>query len=746
MRSRRESPHPERLFVDAETLDRLGVTDLVERYDEWVRRGNPRDIDRFLATLKREGVLSLRQLCQVHSSRPIQPGRPKPRLPEREPLERRYEVLAELGQGGMGKVLLARDKLLLRTIALKVLREGAPQIMTSRFVGEACITAQLDHPNIISVHALERTREGQPAFTMKVVNGRTLGEILWDARVKSRRREPLLPEETLEGRLEIFIKICEGIAYAHERGVLHRDLKPENLMVGAFGEVTIMDWGIAEILRRVEGSDEMSTVVRPSEEGRAVGTPQYMSPEQARGLPLTPLSDQYSLGLVLQEILTLEPAISTENPTEALLRAASGERAPVRHAHGRRLPKDMVAIVHKCCAQLPNRRYPDVLALADDVRRFLQQREVRARPDNLPRKMLRWGSRNTGVLASLLVLTVFIALFILALAVVSVSGVLAWAASEHARVAGLTAAVVSHSHRIDVEFLRVEAALEQVAGSAEQLWSFARPQEVPIYYRQDFRGDEAPADYLMAETYGRAMSFSDPLVLIPNTVSPESVQAEVRRISPLRRVFRSAMLASYGADGIGLSLERQDLMLRGRPSSVRWLYVGLESGPLINYPGFPDLSDDYDPRLRPWYRTNRETRGARWGELYPDDSGLSILLPSNRALYAADGTFIGVAGADMSLDTVVGLLDMPLARDAWLVDENGKIIVSTEDRGKRMGAGLHDNQSLGTRPFPVEGVVEGILDRERSGVLSVGGDRFVWSRLTSVPWTYVVALEPWAMP
>ncbi|TVQ87101.1 MAG: hypothetical protein EA397_19310 [Deltaproteobacteria bacterium] len=747
MRARHQGELPERLRIDAATLDRMGVTDLVERYDAWVRKGNPRDIDRFLATLKREGVLSLRQLCEVHSARPVQPGRAKPKLPSREPLERRYELLAELGQGGMGTVLLARDKLLLRTVAVKVLRHGAHEALTARFVGEACITAQLDHPNIISVHALERTRDDQPAFTMKVINGRTLGEIIWDARQKARQRKPMEPAETLEGRLEIFVKVCEGIAYAHERGVLHRDIKPENLMVGAFGEVTIMDWGIAEILRKVEGTSEMTTVVRASEAGRAVGTPQYMAPEQARGLPLTPLSDQYALGLVLQEIVTFERAITTDAPAEALLRAAAAERRPLRNANGRRVPKDLAAIIHKACAQSPARRYPDVLSLADDVRRYLQQREIKARPDNLLRAMRRWGSRHTGLLASLVVGALLAAAFILLMAVASVSGTMAWAASEHARVAGLTASVVSHSHQIDVEFLRVEAALEQLAGSTEQLWSFARPQPVPIYRRSDYRGDEPPVDYLMAETYGRKMSFSDPLVLVPPGVVYEGpIEEEIGRLAPLRRVFRSAMLASYGADGIGLSPERQEALLRGRTTSVRWLYVGLESGPLINYPGFPDLSDDYDPRKRPWYRSTRKTRGARWGELYPDDSGLSILLPSNRALYAADGTFIGVAGADMSLDTVVALLDMPSARDAWLLDERGHIIVSTEDRGKRMDAGLHDNLSLGTRPFEVEGVVQGIVDGEETGLLSVSRELFVWSRLTSVPWTYVVALEPGAQP
>jgi len=742
---------PERLRTDAATLERLGVSDLIARFDAWVAQGHPRDVDRFLGTLRRDGVLSVRHLCEVHNARPVRIALSSI-LREREPLERRYEVLAELGRGGMGVVLLARDRELQRTVALKVLGDDVAPHMRDRFIGEACIAAQLDHPNIISVHALERTGDGQPAFTMEVVNGRTLQDILWDARVKLRKGEPLLPDETLAGRLEIFAKVCEGVAYAHERGVVHRDLKPENLMVGAFGEVTVMDWGIAEILHERDtdapegpSAGARSTIVRRYEEGVAVGTPPYMSPEQARGEPLTPRSDQYSLGLVLQEIVTLEPALPEGTAIETVLRAMEGERLPVRHVHGRRVHPDLIAIIAKATALEPQARYRSVLDLAADVRRAMQGEPTHARPDNLLRGLYRWGSRHTGLLATSLMIALLAAITFFGVGLAATGGIFAWAVAEHARVSALTAEIVGHSHAIDVEFLRVEAALEQVAGTAEQLWSYAGPQPGPIYDRAAFRGEGAPEDYGPAPSYGRPMSFTDPLALIPPGVAFEgAIDEELRRLRPLRRTFRQVMLNGHGLEIVSAPPEVQERTLRETRGVVLWLYLGLESGPLLNYPGFPDLSDDYDPRRRPWYRATRGTRGARWGELYQDDSGLSILLPCNRAMYGPGGAFFGVAGADMALDTVVALLDHRLASEAWLVDEKGRVIVGTADRGRNLGAGLHGDESLGTVPFDVPEVVARVQAGDAAGLLDAGGERYVWSRLTALPWTYVVRVDPYA--
>lgn len=735
---------PERLRSDVPTLERLGVTDLATRYEAWIQAGHPRDVDRFLGSLRRAGVLTVRDLCEVHSARPVRSGHGLPH-PDRAPLEHRYEILTELGRGGMGNVLLARDRELLRTVALKVLVQGAGDHLAQRFVSEACITAQLDHPNIISVHGLERARDGQPAFTMKVVNGRTLHDLLCDARDRVQDRQAFGPGESLGERLEVFVKVCEGVAYAHERGVLHRDLKPDNLMVGAFGEVIIMDWGIAELLHDPHSGaapSERTTRIGPNERGRAVGTPVYMSPEQARGRPLTPRSDQYSLGLILQEIATLERAITGTALPEIVLRAMEGERRPVRLVNGGAVHPDLVAIIRRATSVDPDHRYASVLALAADVRRFLQQEEVLARPDNLTRKVRRWGSRHTGLLATLLVLAVFAAVSFLGLGVAAITGVMAWAVSEQARLAALTADVVSHSHEIDVEFLEVEAALEQLSSTTEQLWTYAAPQPGPVYRRADFRGARAPGDYAAAPSYGRPMSFTDPLVLVPPDVSFKgAVEDEVRRLRPLRRTFRQVMLNAHGLEIVAAAPAIRERTLRQSRGSVLWLYLGLTSGPLINYPGFPDLSEDYDARRRPWFTTTQGTRGARWGELYQDDSGLSILLPCNRALYDPDGMFFGVAGADMALDTVVDLLDMPLASSAWLVDRNGNVVVSTADRGRNLGAGLHGDRSLGTHPFPEPAIAEAIVDGQTTGMRRAGGARFVWSRLTAVPWTYVVQLD-----
>ncbi|MBX9578942.1 MAG: serine/threonine protein kinase, partial [Gemmataceae bacterium] len=251
----------------------------------------------------------------------------------------RFEWGPELGRGGMGEVVRVRDRVLGRSVAVKVLqrRHYSRPGMVARFLDEARIAGGLQHPGVPSVHDVGTTPDGRPFLVMRLVEGQTLAEQL--------RQRPT-PADDLPRFLKVFEQVAQTVAYAHSRGVVHRDLKPHNVMVGAFGEVQVMDWGLAKQLRNAEcgmRNDEpepepdASSSIPQSEfrtpqfddrtvPGTAVGTPQYMPPEQARGEvgALGPRADVFGLGAILCEVLTGRPPFAGPDP---LGQAARGDVA-----------------------------------------------------------------------------------------------------------------------------------------------------------------------------------------------------------------------------------------------------------------------------------------------------------------------------------------------------------------------------------------------------------------------------------
>jgi WD40 repeat protein len=286
---------------------------------------------------------------------------PEPGLPIDDP--ERYEQVAEQGRGGLGRVVRAVDKRLGRTVAVKeLLRQD--DWHEARFVREALITARLEHPGIVPVHEAGRWPNGAPYYVMKLVEGRTLKELMarhggW------RERLSLLPH---------VIAIADAVGYAHSEGVIHRDLKPSNVIVGEFGETIVIDWGLARD-RKTDVPDappEMAIATGSgvsTVSGKIVGTPAYMAPEQARGEPVDERADVYALGAVLYELLAGTAPHFDETPQSALDKVIAGPPTPLSYvAPG--APTELVDIVDKAMARQPSDRYPNATALAEDLRRF----------------------------------------------------------------------------------------------------------------------------------------------------------------------------------------------------------------------------------------------------------------------------------------------------------------------------------------------------------------------------------------
>lgn len=317
----------------------------------------------------------------------------------------RYEPIQELGKGAMGEVWLMRDIYLRRKVASKQLLPelNAPEVQ-AQFLNEVQITARLEHPGVVPVYTLEVDAEGRLSYTMKVVQGKTLKQEI--SALKDSLQTHLdrrYWQQELFRLLEIFLKVCDALSYAHSKGIIHRDLKPANIMIGPFREVYIVDWGLAQVWNQSE------TEVQEPGPRVIAGTPRYLSPEQARCLCLSPASDQFTMGLILQEIITLAPAFQASSMPEMLKKILKGQRAPCRQALGLYpVPEDLQAIVARATALKADERYASVAELATDVRHFLQDVETTVRPDNLLRKALRWIRRHSqqALLGSLLILLI----------------------------------------------------------------------------------------------------------------------------------------------------------------------------------------------------------------------------------------------------------------------------------------------------------------------------------------------------
>ncbi|MBI4605088.1 MAG: SUMF1/EgtB/PvdO family nonheme iron enzyme, partial [Planctomycetes bacterium] len=307
-----------------------------------------------------------------------EPAKGAPAGPTAAP-EDRYAIESELGSGGSGRILLAHDQRIGRRVAMKVLREDqrTPRAL-SRLAEEAQATGQLEHPNIPPVYDAGEHPEHGPYFTLRLVRGRTLREILRDISVG---RAETARHFTLTRLVQILQQVAMGIHYAHSRGVVHRDLKPENIMVGDFGEVQILDWGVAKVAGRKSDSSfhvaPLALKLSSREEtadGTVSGTLSYMAPEQARGWveDIDHRTDIFGLGAVLYEILTFHPPYEGRRLQEVLERAGACDVVPPRvRAPRHEIPPSLELICLKALAASKEDRHQDAMAFHEDLQVFL---------------------------------------------------------------------------------------------------------------------------------------------------------------------------------------------------------------------------------------------------------------------------------------------------------------------------------------------------------------------------------------
>ncbi len=756
-------------------------------------RSNVR-VDDFLFYLFEQGRIGVSTLARVADlgeitvtgaselvSRADEPRRPADRRTQRpEPLssgKSRYERIETIAQGGMGAVQLARDRDLQRYVAYKHIRSSRADEdgALDRFLFEAQITAQLDHPNIVPIYSLDTDEPTALGYAMKLVQGRTLAELITRARADAIRGHTV-EQHSLPRLLEHFLKVCDAVHYAHSKGVLHRDLKPHNVLIGRYNEVYVVDWGIAKVLSEPEDTarsaqpgappaaiddaidddagPRQGLAVRPrsrpeTSQGEMLGTPGYMSPEQAEGRvdEIDARSEVFTLGLMLYEIATLRPAYPGGELSQFLASMSKAEISPVTHVSSQTsVPRELTAIVTKACNRDARERYPDVAALAEDVRRFMRGQAVSARPEGPLERLARWmsGHREATLLA------------FFALVLASVLGAL-WGVYKQQqttlesrlreqKLAALVSSVAERAQRIERHFLEFESAVEGLAVATAQLMTTGAPAGGRFYTNDDYATPgRGPPDLVDSPAYTIPISLDWPVYKIAPDVAPDDVLPFIRQLNPLRHYFKQTMFESVAGTKWLEDPEDTRRKILEEGTALTWIYVGLAPGIHLAYPGKTGYPREYDPRKRPWYVHSVDNQGTAWLPPYIDVLGRGLVLPCTRPVRSPTGELLGVAGAEMTLAHVQrNLLDMKGyegIRATYLVDDTGRVVAgSGHELGTFALGTLVDNLS-DLDVYPHAEVVDAVR-RAESGQTTVGApdaERIVvYQRISSVRW-YLVA-------
>lgn len=493
--------------------------------------------------------------------------RPAPAQPP-TPLNR-YRIGARLGQGGMGEVRRVYDARLDRHLAMKTLDPRLLHLAgpRARFLNEARITAGLQHPGIVAVHDQGERPDGALWYTMKEVRGQTLSAVIQGVHAASTRRWAAADGWSLRRLIEAFVRVCEAMAYAHAQGVIHRDLKPSNIMVGEFGEVLVVDWGLAIRAGLADPTaSESPTDARMTQSGAVLGTIAYMPPEQARGEldALGPRSDVYALGGILFEILLGRPPLL--DTTSGLHRLIDDRPPNIEQAERRPdSPAPPPALVQACAhamAAEPGDRPNDAGALATRVRAWLDDSERRAQAVKIINKAKLLQPRGARLRAQAEALRSQAAALLEPIAAYAPVAQKApgWALEDAAEEA------LVESRLADVEFVQtVRSALEQMPDLPEAhalLADYYRAQVIAAEGRHDRAAAAEAMSLLRGHDDGRYADWIAGRGRLCLTTDAAGARFSVARYETVDRRLQLGPFRSLGAAPVDTVLDRGSYMVR----------------------------------------------------------------------------------------------------------------------------------------------------------------------------------------
>ena len=673
-----------------------------------------------------------------------------------------YTILESIDEGAMGEILIARDNKLNRTVAYKKIHEHVAEIPSylGRFYMEAQVTAQLQHPNIVPVYDLMTTNTSV-GYAMKLIDGITLKDHIRETQDQYVKYGKPDEHHTLHARLEHFLKVCDAMHYAHRKGVIHRDLKPLNIMIGPYNEVYVMDWGIAKTVEVDKETFGDKTVLVGHEEvddddktkmGQVMGTPAYMSPEQAEGEHdiLDHRSDLYSLGLILFELVTFHRAINGKTTEQVMMKARRGQiDQPPLYGKQADEQEQLLAIVKKATQYMPEDRYSTVADFADDIRRFIHGEAIKARPESRKQKVMRWVAQHRKAAMNIVLYSVLASFLSIVAILVTQMQTMKETQSEDKITNQFITKVVDKAQKIDSQFLKFEGILEGLSIGATNLLNQGSIDPTPYYTNETIAlSGMGPSDYKFSDVYGFPVSVDYHVYAFAPGVGEYEVRPILQRLNPIRHSFKTLILKSHkenvvpddDKDARKLSMEE------GLP--LVWSYIGLEEGIIAAYPGKTGYPNSYDPRQRPWYRSTMDKTGINWLQPYVDVGGRGVLLPATTPLFNNDGKFIGVAGVELTLDYIrkrlMTLYGIDGLEETFLLNDKAEVIVSSSDRAQSYGIGTLINSIEELEVFPNEYVANKIT-RGLSGhyfYIERGREKVIaYYKLNSTGWYYVAKAD-----
>ena len=602
-------------------------------------------------------------------------------------LSTHYDIKKAFAEGGQGILSSANDKILNRIVVLKSLRKEHLNNDKIRraFINEALITAQLEHPSIVAAYGLLKDDSNGIHLTMQLIRGRTLKAILDDeiSAFEQGKRSRWNYIETLRFHMDIFLKICEAIGYAHSRNIIHCDLKPENIMVGNFGATYVMDWGIAKNITAEKEAFANGTHTLD-------GTPRFMPHEAFEKQPRTKLTDIYSLGMILYEIVCLQRGYDEKDLKTLVRKIRMDERKPIKNRFGVPIAKGLAAIIDKATAYEPEDRYQDTYELASDLRAFLTNSPIKALPENFWMKSKRFLSQHIQLVITLALLGW---LFALSMSLFSmkhkrddaimqrdiVTGqmneqiIINDTLKYHEHLLNMNGNVIQASMALSNKMLEVANNLKHVVDYTGILNDMAgqfagnRHRQLQILDYHDYQNDasETHGKIASATYYGKAINPDVLSFVMPPNADQAAYMRHLTRMQPISHELYALVLSSNGQKLESPQMEeklKEQMLSHGL--LIRRAYIGMDStGLQIAYPFNPEYSSDYDNRKREWYIVTKkafETHGstnAVWGAPYKD-SGKNgrLLLACTLPILDDKNNFIGVAGADIHFEYLVNLI------------------------------------------------------------------------------------------
>ena len=661
-----------------------------------------------------------------------------------------YALGNPLGDGGQGIVYCADDPGLQREVAVKQLRIelNSAEHARNEFINEARLTAALDHPAIIPIYNLCTDENGGLNLAMKKLNGISLKEYLAKTveRYQNGGIKNFDEEAALVKRISLFIKVCEAISYVHSRKIIHCDLKPENIMLGEYGEVYVVDWGIA---RQFDPPADTG--------GKIMGTPRYTSPENLAGLHCDNRSDIYSLGVILFEIVTLSPAFSGQSTTEVLSRVKAGQFNSITHQFGHRLSRDLTAIVRKATALEPEKRYSSAEELTADLQAYRRGGEVTANPDTPWRKLRRWALRNRGkAIAAAAVLTI---LFLAGITVTGLAVKMRLAEEEHLQnniIDESTARTVQLAVKIDRLLTHISALLGVFNADLSMVLDLNRPSSTlgnPEITASSSVGAVPGtaelfvpgADKISHFPLGMKLDLTRAVYVAPRQISSNELSHMLKCLRPAVSRMRRTVLKS-NPEYWNYSDEQRLEAYQNLQLPVSFCYFTLKNGLHVMYPGNNGVPESYDGRTRPWYKA-AEGRGATPVWVVPYHTVLSKssgIISCAMEIVGARDKVHGIVAVDIPISVLGKTLLLNPEKAAFtlerlLVSEDGEIILRATGNRKAFVMG----EEIINKKFNLK--IFASMKHRRYGriIREKNGRKFLWvySFIPSARWIYVEKID-----